>query len=175
MVKFTYSLIFILFTFSIGCTQVAVNRATCADPEFDEKVSRTIRFAIPTIGVDEVYKSKDKVVLLDTREKAEFNISHIPDAVFVGYQNFQKKRLANVPQDAKIVVYCSIGYRSERIGEQLEELGYTNVYNLYGSIFEWVNRGYRVVDAANQPTKKIHTYNKKWSQWVKNDAITKVW
>ena len=40
-----------------------------------------------------------------------------------------------------IIVYCSIGVRSEDIGEKLKELGYTKILNLYGGIFDWKNKG----------------------------------
>ena len=47
-----------------------------------------------------------------------------------------------------IVLYCSIGYRSEKIGEKLVEMGYGHVFNLYGGIFEWVNRDLPVYNAS---------------------------
>jgi len=38
--------------------------------------------------------------------------------------------------------------------------GYTNVSNLYGGIFEWVNQGNNVVDDNNRITPKVHAYGK---------------
>jgi len=64
------------------------------------------------------------------------------------------------------VVYCSVGYRSERIGEKLLDKGFTNVYNLYGGIFDWINNDYPLVDIADQPIQKVHGYNEDWSKWV---------
>jgi len=46
-------------------------------------------------------------------------------------------------------------------------LGYKNVYNLYGGIFEYKNNGGKVVDNQNKETDKIHTYNKEWSVYLK--------
>ena len=83
--------------------------------------------------------------------------------------------MSGIKKDQKVVVYCSIGYRSEKIGEQLQQLGYKDVHNLYGSIFEWVNAGNEVVDAKNNKTRKVHTYNRKWSQWVEDGKAEKVW
>ena len=42
-------------------------------------------------------------------------------------------------QDAPIVVYCSVGIRSQRVGQQLLEAGYTQVWNLRGGIFKFGN------------------------------------
>jgi len=74
-----------------------------------------------------------------------------------------------------MVVYCSIGYRSEKIGEKLLRLGYKNVYNLYGSIFEWANEKYQLVGSNGKTTNRVHSYNKSWSKWVTNEEIKTVW
>jgi len=64
------------------------------------------------------------------------------------------------------VVYCSVGVRSEIIAHRIIEKGYTNVYNLYGGIFEWKNNGFQVMDTLGNTTEKVHTYNKEWSKWL---------
>ena len=71
------------------------------------------------------------------------------------------------------MLYCSVGYRSEKVAEKMKKAGFTAVYNLYGSIFEWVNAGYPVVTNDGNQTNIIHTYNKKWGQWVTSDNIKK--
>ena len=43
-------------------------------------------------------------------------------------------------------------------------MGFNNVFNLYGGIFNCVNSGYEVVDKNNKQTKKVHGYNKEWSK-----------
>ena len=133
-----------------------------------------LRFSVKTIAPNDV-KRAPNMVILDARERAEYDVSHLPNAVFIGYNNFEKKIVDSLAKDKPIVVYCSIGYRSEKIGEKLQKLGFTKVYNLYGSIFEWVNQGNVVVDKNGQPTKKVHTYNKNWSRWVEDGKAEKVW
>ena len=133
-----------------------------------------LSFSVKTIAPNDV-KRAPNMVILDARERAEYDVSHLPNAVFIGYNNFEKKIVDSLAKDKPIVVYCSIGYRSEKIGEKLQKLGFTKVYNLYGSIFEWVNQGNVVVDKNGQPTKKVHTYNKAWSRWVEDGKAEKVW
>jgi predicted sulfurtransferase len=67
---------------------------------------------------------------------------------------------------ASVVVYCSVGYRSERVGEHLLAMGFKDVKNLYGGIFEWVNNGQAIVDRNGKFTNQVHTYNKSWSKWL---------
>ncbi|MCX2741078.1 rhodanese-like domain-containing protein [Pontibacter anaerobius] len=110
-------------------------------------------------------------LLLDTRQPEEYNISHLSGAKLVEYEAFKVEQLREIPKDTPIILYCSVGYRSERVGEQLREAGYTNVRNLYGGIFEWVNQGQPVYD-SNGKTNKVHAYSKSWGVWLqKGDKV----
>lgn len=143
--------------------------------DFDNKLKSLLSFNVPIIGVEEVSADMSHYTLLDAREKSEYDVSHIQGAIHTGYDKFDSGILKNIPKDAAIVVYCSVGYRSEKICQKLIKLGYKNVKNLYGSIFEWTNRGLTLYDYNEKPTSKIHTYNKDWSKWVDNQKMTKVW
>ncbi len=124
---------------------------------------------IPYIQVAELVRDSTDVILLDSREPREFKVSHLKNAVCVGYDRFDLAKTLNMlPKDkrSKIVVYCSLGIRSEDIAEQLYKAGYTNVFNLYGGIFEWKNQGNPVFDARAKLTEKVHTFNKTWGQWL---------
>lgn len=163
-----------LIGFSACNGQVPTSRAHCQNAIFDKKIANMLSFSVKTISPSDVKREPD-MVILDARERSEYDVSHLPNAVFIGYNNFEKKSLDSLAKDKPIVVYCSIGYRSEKIGEKLQKLGFTKVYNLYGSIFEWINQGNEVVDKNGQPTKKVHTYNKNWSRWVEEGKAEKVW
>jgi rhodanese-related sulfurtransferase len=73
--------------------------------------------------------------------------------------HFSEEVVADLPREAPVIVYCSVGYRSEKIGEKLQKLGFQNVHNLYGGIFQWKNDGFEVLNAqkVNQPTACIPT------------------
>jgi rhodanese-related sulfurtransferase len=121
------------------------------------------------ISTDEL-KNKKNIVLLDTREPNEYYISHIKNAKCVGYDKFRTKTVTNLVKDKNttIVVYCSIGIRSEQIGEKILKMGYKNVYNLYGGIFEWKNKGENLVDNNDQNTNMVHAFSKEWSKYLTN-------
>ena len=123
---------------------------------------------VPYISVEALAMDKTKIILLDAREEKEYKVSHIKDAICVGYDDFKvKKTIKKLPnKDAKIVVYCSLGIRSETIAYKLIQKGYTNVYNLYGGIFEWKNNNFTVLDTQGSETEKVHTFNKNWSKWL---------
>jgi len=117
--------------------------------------------------------NREEILYLDTRERKEYDVSHLPNAKWVGYTTFAKKRINDIPKDTKIVVYCTVGYRSEKIAEKLLKMGYQNVANLYGGIFEWIHSGKNVVN--DSITNNVHTYNKEWAQWVDGSIANKIY
>ncbi len=145
--------------------------ASCQNTSFDKKVNNLIHYRVPVMDVDTLAGKTDKYLILDAREREEFDVSHMKGAQFAGFKHFKIDDWKDVDKDTPIVVYCSVGYRSEKVGKKLKKAGFTQVYNLYGGLFEWVNRNYPLASNA----KKVHTYNKKWSKWVFNPKIEQVW
>lgn len=124
--------------------------------------------SIPYIKVDALH-GMHHVMTLDARQKEEYDVSHLKNALWVGFKTFDPEAVSAkiVDKDTEIVVYCSIGVRSENIGEKLREAGYTNVKNLYGGIFEWKNEGHPVYDADGNETEKVHAFSKHWGKLLK--------
>lgn len=125
---------------------------------------------VPYISVEELKMDqlKGEVVILDAREEEEFLVSHLQNSIYVGYEDFDISRVNSVPKDKRIVVYCSLGIRSEDIAKKLQKAGYRKVENLYGGIFEWKNNGFPVFDLNDNPTEKVHAFSEKWGKWLKN-------
>lgn len=138
---------------------------SCQSKSFDEKMKSLYKNTVQLVYVDSLDLNRE-VILLDTRAPKEYRVSHIPGAQLIDYDHFKKSDVKDIPKDAEVVVYCSVGYRSERIGEKLLKMGYKNVKNLYGGIFAWKNEGMEVVDKQNLPTDSVHTYDKNWSKWL---------
>lgn len=136
------------------------------------KMERTLKKynkeSIPYIKVNAL-RGINHVMALDTRKKEEYEVSHLKDALWVGFKTFDIAAVTSKIADkhAAIVVYCSIGVRSENIGEKLQDAGYTNVKNLYGGIFEWKNQGYPVYDLQDNETEKVHAFSKHWGKLLK--------
>jgi len=118
------------------------------------------------VSVEEVNKSKVNYTFVDAREANEYNVSHLKNSVFVGYNNFSMEGLKDIPKNTPIIVYCSVGKRSENITAKLKENGYINVSNLYGGIFEWVNEDHPVFDLQNKQTMNVHAFNKFWGRFI---------
>ncbi len=153
------TLIFLLIVFSAG-----------AQKSYVELLEQYNTQSIPYISVEELrmLQMNDSVIILDAREPKEFVVSHIASAKNVGFNDFtsEEKQLQNLTKNTSIIVYCSVGIRSEKIGEKLKKAGFTNVKNLYGGIFEWKNKDYPVIDSTGRRTENVHTFSKRWSKYL---------
>lgn len=127
----------------------------------------------PTISCSQAARLVDaeNTYFLDTREKREFEVSHIKGAQCVGYDHFSMSSLKNVPKDAAVIVYCSIGVRSQNIGEKLRKAGYSNVRNLYGGFFQWSNSGLPKMNSSGTVTSKIHGFSREWGKWITKGSV----
>lgn len=121
---------------------------------------------IPQVDIDSLKKFPPQTIFIDAREENEYNISTIAGALKAGFNNFDNSLLTDIAKDSYIVVFCSVGVRSEKICRQLVQSGYNKVYNLYGGIFEWVNQGQPVVDEKGEVADKVHGYSPLWGIWV---------
>jgi len=139
-----------------------------AQDSISELLNKYNSESIPYITVQELALDTPDTILLDAREKSEFEVSHLKDAIHVGYDDFDIDSVTEEITDksSKIVVYCSLGVRSEEIAEALKNEGYSNIYNLFGGIFEWKNNDLTVFNKDNEPTENVHAFSKKWSKWL---------
>ena len=100
-------------------------------------------------------------VVLDARTADEFAVSHLAGAVRIDPYRPLLRPLRGFPKDTAIVVYCSVGYRSARVAHWLAGQGYSQVYNLEGSLFQWANEG-KPVFRKKWPVDEVHPYDPTW-------------
>lgn len=121
---------------------------------------------VPTIGVAELAERIEAgaaPILIDVREPEEFAVSHLPRASRATTIEEAFAALDGVGEDAEVVVYCSVGYRSAELARALRAQGFERVRNLTGSIFEWANEGHVVVrDGAR--VERVHPYDDDWGE-----------
>ena len=102
------------------------------------------------------------MILLDVRSTEEFAVSRIPGAQHVlpnAALDFAERELASADRAQLIVVYCSVGLRSAVAARDLRFLGFTQVKNLRGSLFQWANEGRGLEGGA-----VVHPYNDYWGR-----------
>ncbi|MDT8444145.1 MAG: rhodanese-like domain-containing protein [Desulfuromonadales bacterium] len=82
--------------------------------------------------------------LLDVRTREESRQARLEGARLIPIDQFAR-RLAEVPKNRPILVYCAVGSRSAQVVNYLARQGYSEVYNLYGGIYSWQQNGYPVL------------------------------
>ncbi len=112
------------------------------------------------VGYEYIKKNLDKIKLVDTRKKEEFNGTeiraarggHIPNAINIDWNHniaedgtmknnqFLSELYQQISKDDEIVTYCQGGYRAANSFLALKKLGFRNVKVYLGSWGEWGNK-----------------------------------
>jgi rhodanese-related sulfurtransferase len=112
------------------------------------------------------HTNRAQPVLVDARSRAEYAVSHLPGARWVDAKASAVEVMSHLGTNQPIVVYCSVGYRSSRLAERLQQAGWINVFNLEGSIFQWANED-RLLEREGRPVKEVHPYNKTFGELLR--------
>lgn len=110
---------------------------------------------------DRKVTGQQDLVLVDVREKHEWNEGHIPGAVHVprGFLELQIEE-AIPDKDRTVVLYCAGGVRSLIAGSTLQQMGYTDVVSMSGGFGQWKGSGYNFV----QPRTLTEAQEKRYSR-----------
>ncbi len=87
--------------------------------------------------------------LLDVRTPEEFALGTIPGAVNIPNDKV-RERLAEIPRDRTVLVFCGVGLRGYLVERILRQNGWTDVANLTG--------GYKTWELATEPQENRGTY-----------------
>jgi len=91
--------------------------------------------------------NREEAVLIDTRNKAEFNAGHIADAVLIPLPDIKESAdKLNKYEGKPLLFYCKTGTRSDEACKILSKQGFTNIFALSGGIQSW--------EDANMPLVK---------------------
>lgn len=115
---------------------------------------------ISTATLAQRLEQGESIVLVDVRKPEEYAVSHLPGAIHAESVEALQQGLRNA-KNVRIVAYCSIGYRSARLTQQLVAAGYRAV-NLEGSLFQWANEN-RPLVCNQQQTTQVHPYSSTWA------------
>jgi len=101
-----------------------------------------------TLGAQEVVNlvNNEGAVVLDIRDKAEFDAGHIVDSINIPYGSLESRLSELKKYEGKpIVIACKMGQHAGAAGTQLKKSGYENVSRLRGGITEWRGQNLPVV------------------------------
>lgn len=95
------------------------------------------------VTVEETRKRvADGAILIDVREDNEFEAEHAAGAKHMGRGIIERDIVQTIPdKDAEIILYCGGGYRSALAADNLQKMGYANVWSMAGGWHAWEESG----------------------------------
>jgi len=122
---------------------------------------------ITVAQLQQLQRQEKKVVLVDVRSPEEIAVSYIPEAIT------PKEFESNLSkyQDATVIAYCTIGYRSGLYAEKLQQQG-IEILNLEGSLLAWSHAGGKLTDGTKD-TRKVHVFGRQWQ--LTSSSYESVW
>jgi len=149
---------------------------------YDAYLESLYRDTVPAIAPEEAevrIASESDTVVLDVRSDPERSVSFIDGSEFFNFEDFDLEPFLALSRDTPVILYCAVGYRSERVGEEFISAGFTDVVHVYGGIIEWYNRGLPVENgsALEGATEQgadppVHGREPKWGRWVADGNVT---
>ena|SRR3989344_5695829 len=101
--------------------------------------------------VQSMFKKKEDFIIVDVREKSEYDLGNIKQAINIPLSNISKFKfgdLEKVNKNKPIILHCRSGSRSKQALQVLKTKGYKNVKSLSGGIKAWADEVDQSIDVA---------------------------
>lgn len=107
------------------------------------EIAEDARSRVKEISVEEsLEKVKNGANLIDVREDNEFEAEHASSATHIGRGVIERDIIGKFPdKNAELILYCGGGYRSALAADNLQKMGYTNVFSMIGGWTALKNNG----------------------------------
>jgi rhodanese-related sulfurtransferase len=107
------------------------------------KIVDESRARIAEIDVESTLERvKEGAALIDVREDNEWDAGHAKGSVHIGRGVIERDIVGLYPdKGAELILYCGGGYRSALAADNLQRMGYTNVFSMAGGWSAWKEAG----------------------------------
>ena len=167
--RFIIAAVIAIFFTCVGCLQNTLqsqaDRRSLVSTMYEKYASEFPKVkGIAVEDLQQLQQQGQKIVLVDVRSPKEREVSIIPGAIAV--EEFEENLEQYSNNNAMIVAYCTIGYRSGKYAEKLRQQG-INILNLEGSLLAWSHSQGELVNDTGL-TKQIHVYGRQWELTADN-------
>ncbi len=112
-----------------------------------DQLFETVRRNVDEVDVQALKTAIDdsspKPVIVDVRERDEWEQGHVPGAKFIPRGFLEMRIEEQVPdKDQPVYLYCAGGVRSVFAAQALQQLGYENAISVSGGFGAWKDAGY---------------------------------
>jgi rhodanese-related sulfurtransferase len=133
---------------------VALSFVACATQNYgdtartSDQLVKDAKASIREVSINNVKNmidNKEKIIILDVRDRDEFETGYIPGAINLSRGMLEFKINTMIPdKNATIIVYCGIDLRGPLATKTLNEMGYKNAVNINGGLKAWKAAGYPI-------------------------------
>jgi len=114
------------------------------EPDPAQPAASVAKASVTTMSQDALLQHQqmhgDHLYVLDVRTPEEYAAGHVPGAVNISHEQLAA-RLAEVPKDKDVVLYCRSGKRAGMAADVLQANGYTRLSHLEGDMLAWSANG----------------------------------
>lgn len=102
-----------------------------------------VKDRVKEISVAEaVERTKEGATLIDVREDNEFAAGHAAGAVHIGRGVIERDIVHQIPdKSTELILYCGGGFRSALAADNIQKMGYSNVWSMAGGWKAWQESG----------------------------------
>jgi rhodanese-related sulfurtransferase len=107
------------------------------------EITSDAKSRVKEISVDETLERiKRGANLIDVREDSEWEAGHARGATHIGRGVIERDIVGKFPdKDSELILYCGGGYRSALAADNLQKMGYRNVFSMAGGWTAWQESG----------------------------------
>jgi rhodanese-related sulfurtransferase len=107
------------------------------------KLAEEAKEGVREVSVEDTLKRLSSgAKLIDVREDNEWDAGHAEGAVHMGRGIIERDIVSAQPdKDAELILYCGGGFRSALAADNLQKMGYTNVWSMAGGWAAWKGSG----------------------------------
>ena len=112
--------------------------------DHSEEFEKLVAAVKPRVKEVSVAETRERIArgasLIDVREDNEWNENHAEGATHLGRGVIERDVIAAFPdKNSELILYCGGGYRSALAADNLQKMGYTNVFSMAGGWTAWNN------------------------------------
>ncbi len=134
--------VFAVSAVTSACTKPVENTPQVPSPQATNTAAAAPKLATVDAQTFQKLAAEKAGIVLDVRTPGEVARGHLPDATVININDERfAQKIALMPKDKPIFVYCASGHRSAAAASVLVQTGFTEVYNLDGGIGAWASAG----------------------------------
>lgn len=142
---FIWLVVLLLVLALTGCA-ISMEGAPVATVETERAVEMPSEAGLPSELTHETVHDlyvEDEIVVVDVRERWEYDEGHIPGAQLIPLGELPN-RFDEIPENERVVLVCERGIRSGRAQDLLLDEGVNHVHNMLGGMSAWRQAGYDI-------------------------------